>query len=488
MDPALREELQHMIGESSRVLTNALEANSRQNANFQDNIQEVLAALAGRVSSHGSVTDGGTAAAGAPMTTDDAAPSAPHGGTVRTSGGPTIVNLPEKDPHFPDWDGDRGKLLLWLHHVDQIRQTKQLPDAVAVRYARGAMGVGAYGHFDGKGSLSWKAFVDILYARFMPSDIASRLMTELYQQKMVGHDFNLYFSTFMAYRQYLPSIDQTSLVIAFKNGLEPALKYAVDQAQPQTLDEACEVAWTTHLGPTPPWKDYVDQASTHVVATVHQQLEQFSREAAQYVTSQQAEFLAQQADRLAAPTKAPTLATAAGLQSDPATFGPVLQYGRYDDLPEPEAPVTNSWNFPHRANPAGRPPRSFDRSGRGGAPRTLPTAAPSQHIPPSGPVLQRSPPPSNHGPVPRQPPTRARDTAGPSGSQLSPGRDPPPRLRRAETPPPVGRPCYNCGRMGHWSRTCPEPRRTRPAAALQPLPDSDPSPTPAYPNAEGAGL
>ena len=80
------------------------------------------------------------------------------------------------------------------------------------------MGVGAYGHFDGKGSLTWKEFVDILHARFMPSDIASRLMTELYQQKMAGHDFNLYFSTFMAYRQYLPSINQTSLFIAFQKG------------------------------------------------------------------------------------------------------------------------------------------------------------------------------------------------------------------------------------------------------------------------------
>ena len=28
---------------------------------------------------------------------------------------PTAVHLPEKDPKFPDWDGDRTHLLLWLH-------------------------------------------------------------------------------------------------------------------------------------------------------------------------------------------------------------------------------------------------------------------------------------------------------------------------------------------------------------------------------------
>ena len=33
---------------------------------------------------------------------------------------PTAVHLPEKDPKFQDWDGDRLHLLLWLHQVDEI--------------------------------------------------------------------------------------------------------------------------------------------------------------------------------------------------------------------------------------------------------------------------------------------------------------------------------------------------------------------------------
>ena len=48
---------------------------------------------------------------------------------------PTAVHLPENDPKFPDWDGDRAHLLLWLNQVDQIRQTKEIPDTVAVRFA-----------------------------------------------------------------------------------------------------------------------------------------------------------------------------------------------------------------------------------------------------------------------------------------------------------------------------------------------------------------
>ena len=60
---------------------------------------------------------------------------------------PTAVHQLEKDPKFPDWDRDRTHLLLWLLQVDQIRQTEDLPDTVAVRFARHAMGVAAYGHF-----------------------------------------------------------------------------------------------------------------------------------------------------------------------------------------------------------------------------------------------------------------------------------------------------------------------------------------------------
>ena len=106
---------------------------------------------------------------------------------------PTAVHLHEKDPKFPDWDVDRTHLLLWLHHVDQIRQTKEIPDTVAVRFARHAMCVAAYGHFK-EGPPNWAAFVKVLEDCFMPSDIKNRLTEELGRLKMDGDDFNRYFS------------------------------------------------------------------------------------------------------------------------------------------------------------------------------------------------------------------------------------------------------------------------------------------------------
>ena len=79
----------------------------------------------------------------------------------------TAVHLPEKDPKFPDWDGDRTHLLLWLHQVDQIRQTKEITDTVEVRFARHAMGVAAYGHLK-EVPPSWTAFVKVLENHVCP--------------------------------------------------------------------------------------------------------------------------------------------------------------------------------------------------------------------------------------------------------------------------------------------------------------------------------
>ena len=87
---------------------------------------------------------------------------------------PTAVHLPEKDPKFPYWDGDLTHLLLWLHQVYQIRQTKEIPDTVAVRFARHAIGVAAYGNFK-EVPPNCAAFVKVLEDRFMPSDIKNRL-------------------------------------------------------------------------------------------------------------------------------------------------------------------------------------------------------------------------------------------------------------------------------------------------------------------------
>ena len=142
------------------------------------------------------------------------------------------MHLPEKYPKFPDLDGDRTHLLLWLHQVDQIRQTKEITDTVAVRFARHAMGVAAYGHFR-EVPPSWAAFVKVLEDRFMPSDIKNRLTEELGRLKIDGDDFNRYFSQCQAYCQHIQTSDESMLVMIFLRGLEITLQHAVQLARRQ---------------------------------------------------------------------------------------------------------------------------------------------------------------------------------------------------------------------------------------------------------------
>ena len=63
-------------------------------------------------------------------------------------------------------------------------EDKEIPDTLAVRFARHAMGVAAYGHFKEVPPI-WAAFVKVLEDRFMPSDIKNRLTEELGRLKMV---------------------------------------------------------------------------------------------------------------------------------------------------------------------------------------------------------------------------------------------------------------------------------------------------------------
>ena len=141
------------------------------------------------------------------------------------------------------------------------------------------MGEGAHGHFDVTPITSWEDFIQVLRDRFLPADIETRLLSELHQLRMVGGDFNLFFSQFQAYRQHLRAVDEKTMLIAFTNGLDPQLSYAVRQGKPSTLTQAFELAWAHHLGPAPPLKGYVERATSQLITEGHQKLELFSREA-----------------------------------------------------------------------------------------------------------------------------------------------------------------------------------------------------------------
>ena len=91
------EDLRTLLRDQSISMTNVLEASQAQSREFQS----ILLSYAREMAQHASA--GLTAAAAADFST-----------TARVQ--PT-VQIIEKDPHFPEWNGDRTGLLQWLYQV-----------------------------------------------------------------------------------------------------------------------------------------------------------------------------------------------------------------------------------------------------------------------------------------------------------------------------------------------------------------------------------
>lgn len=158
----------------------------------------------------------------------------------------TVAELKEipnhQDAKFPKWNGDRAQILMWLYNVDHVRKTHNSPGATAISKAIGALDVGTDEHLTGKTFDTLKDFTDFLKTRFLPSDVDRKLLTELHNLRMVGNDFNTYYTKFQAYRRHLKSIDQAVLLCAFYEGLEPHLQQMVQTKKLTTVDQVFDYA------------------------------------------------------------------------------------------------------------------------------------------------------------------------------------------------------------------------------------------------------
>jgi len=402
--------------------------------------------------------------------------STQHGELIRHLGQITTGSgSKEYDPKFPEWDGDRSHLILWLQEVVEIKTTKKVSEDQAKRYARIALGRAAHQIFDEDhfSRWSWEEFTSFLYKRFLPPDVQSKLMSELYQLKMQGEDYGAYFRQFQSYRRVLSGIGEPALLQAFTQGLEPYLRQVVKDADCKTLQEATDLAWNKHSEGPPPWLDYLKQMHQHT----QNMLEAWAREAGQYINQQVARIQGGQ------PVMPPAAVPSAGMQLDairalpvPTLTLPPLSAATttYGPLERPVSPRTaGSYTF-GRTSPqrAGRSP-----------PKSGPGALGEQGCYICGQMghFKRDCPQTNKRMG--TPPTRLRiggqGQPGFSASSSSSRPATPPRESRGENrpPSPPGRMiprqpgiCDRCGGQGHLARQCPSRPR---------------SPSPQFPNGVG---
>ena len=88
--------------------------------------------------------------------------------------------------------------------------------------------------------------MELLKHRFLPAEIDTRLLSEIFDLKMSPGEFHTYYTTFNAYRQHLGEIDDKFLQAAFVKGVDPYLTGVVVAARPTSLAQAVEVSQETN--------------------------------------------------------------------------------------------------------------------------------------------------------------------------------------------------------------------------------------------------
>ena len=73
------------------------------------------------------------------------------------------------------------------------------------------MGPSSYAYFDKFKHQKWEELIRMVKLCFIPVDIDTQLLTELFEVKMSNNDFHTYYTTFNAYRRHLALHDDKYL-------------------------------------------------------------------------------------------------------------------------------------------------------------------------------------------------------------------------------------------------------------------------------------
>jgi hypothetical protein len=99
---------------------------------------------------------------------------------------------------------------------------------------------------------NWEAFTRFLKEKFLPRHLDYQLLFEMEHYRMSNNDFPAYHAVFTSYRENLTQVDDTTLRFLFIQGLEPQLQAKLLRKQPETFQEAVDLAWTTYRTLPPP--------------------------------------------------------------------------------------------------------------------------------------------------------------------------------------------------------------------------------------------
>ena len=148
----------------------------------------------------------------------------------------------QSDPCFPRYSGDRGQFLKWLVAVEDLRQSRRIPDEAAILYATEALGEGARSLFQDLKFTKWETFEKYLKTHFLTAHIDHKLLWDMNWLKMQNGDFPKALHTFDIYRRLLYKVPDSKMLHNFLVMLDSDYQYNVMKKHPKSTDGAIELA------------------------------------------------------------------------------------------------------------------------------------------------------------------------------------------------------------------------------------------------------
>jgi hypothetical protein len=135
-----------------------------------------------------------------------------------------LRKLREKDPQFPAFTGKSEHLLAWIVECQMRKEQRDLPDAVAIQYAKMALGESIRGMFPtGTQFNNWDDFIQALKPKFLLHTADWSLYLETYHWQMNG-DWPRFHAIVQTYRLFIDKEYHHALMLHMIKGLDPYLQ------------------------------------------------------------------------------------------------------------------------------------------------------------------------------------------------------------------------------------------------------------------------
>jgi hypothetical protein len=146
-----------------------------------------------------------------------------------------LRKLRENDPQFPVFTGKSEHFLAWVVECQMRKEQRDLPDAVAIQYAKMALGESIRGMFPPNTQFdNWEDFVQKLKPKFLLHTADWSLYLETYHWQMNG-DWPRFHAIVQTYRLFIPKDMHYTLMVHMIKGLDEYLQRKV-MKEPRHVD------------------------------------------------------------------------------------------------------------------------------------------------------------------------------------------------------------------------------------------------------------